>query len=424
MTVSLSMTRWRRMTMGMERAAVLAAIMACGLGGCIDNSVSAQDDSCNCSLPDIGWHDAADAGWDSGLDATSDAGADDAGVIDWGLDPDAWVDFPPCDATEIQLPPSGETSVLNVSNTGTIVVYDDVRYGDPLRTDIYLYDLLTCHEYQITNKIWSQHSPAIWSDAVVFCDRPGSNTPESNLVLFDLQTLLFTPLTAPTNGTRLRFNGQYIVYSSWEDTAINGTDLMLWDLVTDDDVLLAEYWQGAENVSISPTHAAWVAWGGPDKDVFFVDLDTKAITQVASTWEPYTAHAATWGDWVLWEDRRHGMSDVYALRISTGEEIRLTDNGVYNGRPTLRGSIACWRTSFYEPTVGWDLVVYDMETQVLRRVTREQHTHYKPGIVDSGWLVYQKQTFPGDYSRNTIHAVDLIAAGILDPTGQHVLPEP
>ncbi|MFH2008557.1 MAG: hypothetical protein ABI333_18360, partial [bacterium] len=306
------------------------AFLACGLGGCIDDSVSAPDDSCsNCPLPDIGWSDAADAGWDSSLDASADAGSE-AGVDDWGLDPDAWVEFPPCDATEVQLPPSGQTTIGNVSNMGRYVVYDENRYLDPLRKDIYLFDLLACHEYQITNKNWTQHFPTIWEEAVVFSDRPGSNTWESDLILFDFQTLSFAPLSISTNGTGLDFNGRYIIYASWEVTAIDGTDLMLFDIMTDDEVLLAEYWQGAEDVSISPTHAAWVAWGGPDKDVFFVDLDTKAITQVASTWEPYTAHTATWGDWVLWEDRRHGMSDVYALRISTSEEIRLTDNGVYN----------------------------------------------------------------------------------------------
>ncbi|MFC1482535.1 hypothetical protein ACFL51_01885 [Myxococcota bacterium] len=35
----------------------------------------------------------------------------------------------------------------------------------------------------------------------------------------------------------------------------------------------------------------------------------------------------------------------------------------------------------------------------------------------------REQLLPSDYWRNTIHAIDLVAAGILDPSGQEVLPE-
>ena len=144
---------------------------------------------------------------------------------------------------------------------------------------------------------------------------------------------------------------------------------------------------------------------------------------VASTWEPYTAFPATWGDWVIWEQRAHEYAspDIRARRISTGEELWLTDDGAYNGRPTLRGDIACWGSDQWGSPWGWDLVVFDMETGALRRVTRTSHPGYKCGAVDSGWLVYQKQV--GEHWQNEIHAADLVAAGILDPSGQHVIPE-
>lgn len=219
------------------------------------------------------------------------------------------------------------------------------------------------------------------------------------------------------------YNSRYIVYDSYEGLdPQEGAHLVLWDLQVDEEVRLAENTQGAEDVSISETHAAWVAWGGPDKDVFYVELATRQVTHVESTWDPWTAYATTWGDWVLWEDTRYGRLDIQGRRISTGEEVRVTDNGEYNGRPVLRGSVVCFRTSLWSNSYGlWDLAVYDLETQALRRVTTEQHFGYKCGYVDSGWLVYRKQMSASDTHFEKIFAVHLEKLGILDAQG-HVVP--
>jgi hypothetical protein len=217
------------------------------------------------------------------------------------------------------------------------------------------------------------------------------------------------------------FNGRSMVFYSLTSEDCYYA-LTLWDLYTESVVTLAEDWQVPEGASISPTHAAWVAYGDPGKDVFFVDLATYDIAHVESTVDSEVWWTATWGDWVLWEDLRNGPPDIYGLRISTGEELRLTDNGAGNGMPTLRGNLACYRTTEWNNT-GWDLAVMDLETGIRRRVTRTPDSGYKCGPVDSGWLVYQRQKW-AQYWANEIWAVDLVAAGILDEAGETVLPEP
>ncbi|MDY0002337.1 MAG: hypothetical protein RBU30_13660 [Polyangia bacterium] len=351
-------------------------------------------------------------------------------VSSWGLDPSEWsVEHPPCDATEIRLPPTGTTSIWTVSNMRNFVVYDDNR--EPLNgSNIYLYDLNTCVEYAITNRPWGDVSPCIWEHSVVFAGT-ANTAGKLEPVLFDMANLSFTRPISGLPGYGPLFNGRYLLYKALdktteEDSCRYATRLHLRDLSTGEELLLTERWQEVEEEasSLSPTHAAWVAWNGSERNVFFMDLETKDINHIQTTSEPDFSYTATWGDWVLWEDWRNENAEIYGWRISTSEEARITNNGVWNGRPTLRGGIACYRTgSLWDPTVGWDLMVRDMETGVERQVTQETNVGYKCGNVDSGWLVYLKQTMSNYTYVNSIHAVNLVVAGILDPSGEHVVPE-
>jgi hypothetical protein len=395
------------------------AVSGCEDPGCADpnnqNNRNDQNNQCGqCSefaIPPL-----PDAAVDAGPDA-SDAS------LDFGFDRDAYLaPRQPCDATEIQLPPSGDTMVTPPSMWAGKVVYADSRFGGDLGVDVFLYDLNSCLELAITRADWHQLAFSISGDDVIIESR-GHDTCVTDMFVFDVRTGAFQWLPAPSFGAPERFNGRHLVYSSWSaDGCVDNQSLVLWDLFTEKVMTLAEPWQAAEGNSISPTHAAWVANGGPGKDVFFVDLATYDVVQVESTVDSEVWWTATWGDWVLWEDLRNGPPNIYGLRISTGEELRLTDNGAGNGMPTLRGNLACYRTTEWNNT-GWDLAVMDLETGIRRRVTRTPDSGYKCGPVDSGWLVYERQKW-AQYWANEIWAVDLVAAGILDEAGETVLPEP
>ncbi len=391
-------------------AASLAVLSGCQCG-CQHQQPSDPDADAEAPPADA-IMDASDTGHDA---------ARDSGPTTWSLD--AWVPRDACDATTIELPPSGLTQIAQVSNMGRYVVYDDIRTsGDLKHADVYLYDLDTCTEYQLTNKDWVQITPYIWDTEIVFADRT-SEFGSVELVRFDISTLTFTQLSSGAKAYWPYYNSSYIVYESSLGLSPNeGNDLMLWDLQSDQEVMLVEHGHGVENVSISSTHAAWVAFGGPDKDVFYVDLATKEITHVESTFDPYVAHTGTWGDWVVWEDTRYGGLDIMGLQISAGTEVRLVDNGAYNGWPTLRESVMCFRTTLWSGVYGdWDLAVYDLDTGVTRRVTQQSNWGNKCGFVDSGWLVYPQQMLAGSFHRNKIWAVNLQKLGILNAQG-HVVP--
>jgi hypothetical protein len=401
-------------TTGLVLVASLASV-SCGDSGCPDPNGLCGETS-TCPQPDV--RPIVDAGPDAGPDA-ADSRVDAS--LEFGFDRDAYLaPRSACDATEIQLPPTGNTMVTPPGVWNGTVSYADERFGGDYGVDVFLYDLVSCTEFAVTKQLWFQLANSIFGGDLIFQSR-GQNTCISDMFDFDIRTGSFRQLPTPSDGAPELFNGRNIIFWSWSELdCIFDQSLVVWDLFTEHVTTLADPDQGAEGISISPTHAAWVAYGGPGKDVFFVDLATYDIAHVESTFDPEVWWTATWGDWVLWEDLRNGKSDIYGLRISTGEELRLTDNDSYNGMPTLRGNLACYRTTEWNNT-GWDLAVMDLETGVTRRVTRTPDSGYKCGPVDSGWLVYQRQKW-AQYWANEIWAVDLVAAGILDEAGEHVLP--
>ena len=385
------------------------AVLLAGLSGC----------HCGCQHPAA---DPVDTGLpDAGVDAADVRDAEpqpDGTPTTWRLD--AWVPADACDATTIELPPSGMTYLLQVSNMGRYVAYDDYRIqGSYKWSDLYVYDLETCTEHKVTDSQWNQAVPTIWGTDVVYSHSFVQGI-GMELVLFDIETLTFNRLTTGAIATWAQHNSRHVAYlSALGHDPMEGMDLLLWDRLGGLETQLAEASQGVEHISMSETHVAWVAWGGPDKDVFFSALDSPQAVHVQSTWDPWVAHTSTWGDWVVWEDTRYGGLDIQGLQLGAQTETRLVDNGAYNGWPVLRRGVMCFRTSLWSGVYGdWDLAVHDLETGVTRRVTSQSHYGYKCNFVDSGWLVYRQQMTPSDQWFNKIWAVNLLKLGILDTAGR------
>jgi hypothetical protein len=189
------------------------------------------------------------------------------------------------------------------------VLYDDLRDVE-IQSDLFSYDLRSCQETVLAEGPGSQFIGFIWDSRVVY-SAPSAVDPAHNaLWLRDLTAS--SPVELPDT---LRphfpsgFNGRHVLLDKSVTTAADApTHVELYDVQTMSGVVLQDL--PAEDFSLSPTHGAWVAAGGPGWDVYYVELATLEVHHVESTYDPWVAHTSTWGDWLVWEDDRGPDHDV------------------------------------------------------------------------------------------------------------------
>jgi hypothetical protein len=304
-----------------------------------------------------------------------------------------------------------------------LVAYDIAHGGEP--SNVFLYDLETCTEYLLTPRSEREDAnPSTYEGRIVY----GSTIPEDEwnvsdvqLMNLDLQSFELRKLSPWAQGWRPRQSGRYVLFFRFGINPVTGIfDLVLHDRWTDQQTVFAEGWQGAESHKVSEDYAVWIASGGPGKSVFYAELGTGDVVEVVSTHDHAVYDTDLFGDLVLWTDLRTGLGAIHGLRISTGEDLQLTDDTDVHSMPVVHGHLAAWRT---RPNTGegYQIVVQDLETEVRRVVVSERSWNWKTVAFDGEWLIYLEQT--GDYWENRIHAVNLPRLGLLGPDG-HLAPGP
>lgn len=361
---------------------------------------------------------------DAWRDATVDAMPHDAVAPDAMVDdtPDAWVwASEPCDATFVEITRSQSASNESMDNWDRFIVYGDVLgSGSSLNREVFLYDLVTCTDYRLTHAPRTQALPKIWELEVIWFDEQDRDDQWDGVnELFDVSSATFHTLEGMGYGIGA-FNERYMVTFSQE-----GEDFyfqahpVFWDRQTGEGTVLAEPWEDAQYFSISETHLVWVATCVDCVDltnVFYLDLATQEIVQIPGTTTGEQRFPTTWGDYVLWQE----SSNIRVHQISTGETRELIPGEYFaRGDPHLRGNLLMYGTCRYTSDctyIGGDIVLFDMETDVYRRVTPESG-YFRPEYAHGDWLVYRRSS--GDYA---IYALNTKIAGLVDAEG-HVIPE-
>ncbi|MDY0003174.1 MAG: hypothetical protein RBU30_17880 [Polyangia bacterium] len=383
---------------------------------------------------------------DSGVDAQPDAWIRDAepDVVDARVWPDARPDtgwcgenpFPGVEPNAIPLTADLPMWINGLSRDGTVIVYAHWHSDTEHQADVFLFDTLIWVENRITNSAdSSQVSPSIrgaelvWSDSKYSID---SGEYWHELVHYNISTGIETRLTNSTDSrSGSKFNGRYVVYDYTPD-GIYTPDLRLLDIETHEDILLCDRDWKPVDVSISDRYVTWVAIppGRPDwnRDVFIYDIEAGETLQL-DTPTTYQYVTSVHGSRVVWMDSRNGQWDIYLYDIETGDETRLTDDPFDQTTPWIYGNLVTF--SEYRFTLGWDdgdhcardIQIMDLETGVTRRVTSLPWFWYAiPG--EGGLLLAKLFEDPSVSNKSKLYMFDLIAMGILDPTGQHVLPAP
>ena len=400
---------------------------------------------CSCSKKPGG--KKQDAGLDAHADAEADASQGDAGP---DARRDASADAGPVDAfvyhdcmapLEVEEITAGELYQIPVVEqdfhggfgwNGRYLVQADYRCPGELHLgqDLYMIDMQTLEEELLVARGWGQTSPSLQDDTFVYTDYSYfvENDPNSNhraeLILHNLLTHEETRLT-DSNEPKVwpRFNGSHVVYIANDYTSPNEyySTLRLLDIATSEETVLATEEQGITSSNIWDINTEYVAWravpeGEPSGawDVFLHHIPT-AQTSRLNTPSHLILNVFLSEDRVLWTEKRDGNWTIYGRPLPTGSEAVIADGQQDKVLRGIEGSLVGWfdyeRSGCEFPCQDRDLVVKDLATGVVRRITNEIGRW--GGMTPTGcrWMHY----FENDSSSSfRLYSWDLVAAGVLD----------
>lgn len=208
--------------------------------------------------------------------------------------------------------------------SGDRIVWTDRRNGND---DIYMFDLSTGEETQMTNLPSVQDRPAISGDRIVWAD---SRNGDFDIYLRDLSdpTRAETRITTdPAHQYAPAISGDRIVWTDSRHRTGEGVlgptdvDIYLYDLSTGQETRItsdaaAPDADGGRGPVISGDRIVWADFRSGNFDIHLLDIADPLGTETQITDEPENQlHPALSGDRIVWEDHRHGGGDIYLFEI-------------------------------------------------------------------------------------------------------------
>ena len=249
--------------------------------------------------------------------------------------------------------------------SGDIVVWSDLRnenrnlgeLGDIAKAnaDIFMYNIKTGEQKQITTDSSAQLDPKIWQNYVIWQDNRNDSGKEYpgkwSLYLYDLNTGKEQVVTST-----LAAHSTYNIHDLrvvWEDDKNNTASNNV---------------RGGDNLPQN------------NKDIYSYDIKENVEIPIA-TGPLMESKPDVYGDFVVWEDRNNGTynADIILYDISTKQKAQITKDKVNQTDPKIFGNCLVWMderrgTSSNDVFVDGhppnsDIYMYNLKTQTERLLT-------------------------------------------------------
>ncbi|MDW7731206.1 MAG: hypothetical protein SCH66_02125 [Methanolobus sp.] len=322
------------------------------------------------------------------------------------------------------------TDYRNVNLTddiGNLPVQDFFK----LDADIYAYNISTGEVLQGQYELL-QNIPDIYGDRVVWEDYRNATLPEdgNNLTTEDwlrLDVNIYMHNLSSGEDMQITANesiqwspaidGDLIV---WEDARNGNWDIYVYDLSTGEEMQVTGYGSSQMNPAVSGDGlVVWEDSRNGNWDIYMYNMSSGEEIQLTSNGSDQIA-PAIYGNIIVWEDYRNADqaygnmaleelvqldADIYGYDLSTGEEFLITENESWQGEPAIYGNRIVWtdlrnveqatggsnNTSQDSGMFDADIYMYDLSTGEELLITEDRSWQEEPEIYENRivWTDYR-----------------------------------
>jgi len=247
------------------------------------------------------------------------------------------------------------------------IVWQDNRNGN---YDIYMYNLSTNMETQITDNESDQQCPSIYGDRIIWMD---SRNETGEIYIYNLSTFKESQV-ATTHSVQWKplIYGDKIV---WLDES-NGTDeIYVYNFSTSKETQITTTSSAKQTPSIYGDRIVWMDCRNENYDIYMYDLSISKEYQI-TTDKSDQDQPAIYGDIIVWLDSRDGYDwYLYMYNLSTFTETKVTSKPA--GFPVIYGDRIAWE--------NWsngneDIYMYNLSTSTETQITSNEAMQMEPAL--------------------------------------------
>ena len=250
--------------------------------------------------------------------------------------------------------------------------------------DIYMYDLSTSTETRITTEESNQVEPAIYEDRIVWTDnrngggRNEYGQPDGNwdIYMYDLSTSIETQITS-NNSTQWKpvIYGDRIV---WQDKRNGNSDVYMYDLSTSTETRITPSDSNQNDPAIYGNRIVWSDDRNEDLDIFMYELSTSTETRITSD-SGASKKPDIYNDLIVYEDEDNtGLYVINMYSLSTSTETLIASGRTAD--PDIQGNRIVWMDGRNYEDSNTEIYMYDLSTSTETQVTTDNSLQGKPSI--------------------------------------------
>ncbi|WP_410507714.1 PGF-pre-PGF domain-containing protein [Methanosarcina hadiensis] len=252
------------------------------------------------------------------------------------------------------------------------IVWLDARNNGYENYDIYMYDLSTSKETQVTTNGLAK-TPKIYNDRIVYMGYRDGNYSVCmyNITTYN-ETRITTSISEKANPTIF---GERVV---WEDGRDGNKNIYMYDLSNNTEIRITTNYSIQREPAIYGDRIVWLGYISSNWNIYMYNISTHNETRITTSISE-KANPSIYGDRIVWQDRRNGYEnwDIYMYNITTSMETQITTNESHQYSPIIYGDRIVWedwRNNCHE------IYMYDLSNNTEIQVTTDGSSHYNPTI--------------------------------------------